>query len=98
MRVSENQNGGELSNPNLLEENNFLEDSEFSVQEFKQSQIKTPQEYNNSDCLLHINIGDYLEIKSLLGTDTGILIYKDSKQLEIKTENNKELYLIQNQR
>ena len=57
------------------------------------SQLKTIEEYNNEESLLHLNLGDKIEIQSydpqLSGV--GLLIYLDNKNLELKTTDNKRL-------
>ena len=57
------------------------------------SQLKTVEEYNNEESLLHLNLGDKIEIQSydpqLSGV--GLLIYLDNKNLELKTTDNKRL-------
>lgn len=95
---SQTQDGGELFEQNISDEEYIFEDSQKSDLNFKQSPIKIPPEYNNSDSLVSINVGDLIELKSSFGSDTGVLMYKDSGQLEIKTKDNKRIiFKIQDQ-
>lgn len=89
--VSRNQDGGEIPIVDITGENDLLEDPKALVYDYEESQIKLPQEYNNSDSLLHINVGDRIKVDSSHGIDTGVVLYKDSGQLEIKTKDNKRI-------
>lgn len=99
----ENQDGGKIEivdsgDMEISEIDKDNDQSELIINSI-QPKIEPPTEYNNIDSLLYISVGDLIEIVSSVNkSDTGTLFYKDNKQLEIKTSDNKRvLFNIENQ-
>lgn len=101
---NDNQDGGELEiqddSPIVNIEKNILSDgSKDEVIELNSPNIlddekkSEQEEYDNSEALLHLTLGDYVEIESSLKelSTKGFLFYLDNKYFEIKTDDNQFL-------